>query len=152
MVFIHDTRDQRGKHANVENYLTRNGHSIVRSKMYCGDIALLHDQSVCIDLKRDLQEVCGNLTQQHARFRDELIRAQEAAIRLIVLIEHSSTIKSLDDVRAWCNPRLAQSPRATTGGQLAAIMESMAEKYGVEWRFCAKQKTGREVCRILEVE
>jgi hypothetical protein len=35
---------------------------------------------------------------------------------------------------------------------MAAIMETMAQKYGVEWRFCAKKDTGRIICEILGEE
>lgn len=78
MIFQRDTRDKPGKHGNVEDFLLANGHKVVRSKLYVGDITLLDRQSTCIDLKQDLTEVCGNLCQQHERFRAELLRAQEA--------------------------------------------------------------------------
>jgi hypothetical protein len=109
----------------------------------------LDNQTVCIDRKQDLQELAGNLCQQHERFRAEMVRAQDVGIRLIFLIEHSATIKSLDDVRNWVNPRLKTSPKAITGARMAAIMETMAQKYGVEWRFCDKKSTGRLICEIL---
>ena len=121
----------------------------MRSKLYCGDISLLSDQSVCIDLKQDLQEVSGNLCQQHERFRSECVRAQEAGIKLIILVEHSAAINSIDAVRLWDNPRLTKSPKAITGARMAAVMESMAAKYGVEWQFCTKANTGREIIRLL---
>ena len=150
MIYIHDTRDQIGKHKNVESYLAAQGHKVIRSKMYCGDIALFDNQMTCIDLKKDLQEVAGNLLQQHERFRAECVRAQEAGIKLIILVEHGGAIKSMDDVREWINPRLRTSPKAVTGARLAAIMETMATKYGIEWRFCRKQDTGRIIVEILQ--
>ena len=152
MRFIHDTRDCVGKHQNVLSYLEANGHTIVRSKLFVGDVSLLHDQTTCIDLKKDLQECAGNLCQQHERFRAECTRAKDAEIRLVILVQHSASIKSIDDVRGWVNPRLRTSPKAVTGGRLAAIMETMADKYGVEWAFCSKSETGRVICEILGVD
>ena len=149
MIFQHDTRDKPGKHGNVEDFLLANGHKVVRSKLYVGDITLLDRQSTCIDLKQDLTEVCGNLCQQHERFRAELLRAQEAGIRLIILVEHGHGIRSMEDVERWKNPRARHSPGATTGAQLAKIMRTMAERYGIEWRFCDKKETGREIIRAL---
>ena len=36
-----------------------------------------------VDRKKDLNELCGNVTQQHERFRRELISGKEAGIRLV---------------------------------------------------------------------
>ena len=167
MVFIHDTRDKPGKHDNVEQYLTKNGHSIVRSKLYCGDISLLNNQSVCIDLKKDLQEVYSNVIQDHVRFKAEILRATAAGIRLIILVEQEG-VKSLSDVPNWKNPRVAQwhkisnahkagkmmkikissSPPANSL-KLAMTMTSLANRYGVEWQFCDKSETGKRIVEIL---
>lgn len=167
MVFIHDTRDKPGKHNNVEQYLTKNGHSIVRSKLYCGDISLLNNQSVCIDLKKDLQEVYSNVIQDHVRFKAEILRATAAGIRLIILVEQEG-VKSLSDVPNWKNPRVLQwykisnahkagkmlkikissSPPANSL-KLAMSMTSLANRYGVEWQFCDKSETGKRIVEIL---
>ena len=150
MTIVHDTRDQAGKHRNVDDYLLKNGHKIVRSKMYVGDVTRLDNQTVCIDLKRNLQEVCGNLTQQHERFIRECVRAHEAGIKLVILVEHGCGIKTLQDVEDWVNPRLKVSPYAVSGPRLKKMMETVALKYGVEWAFCAKNQTGEKVVNILE--
>lgn len=167
MIFIHDTRDKAGKHDNVDSYLMEQGHRIVRSKLYVGDMSLLSDQSVCIDLKKNLGEVESNLIQQHDRFRRECIRAQENGIRLIVLVEEAG-IDGLAGVAVWQNPRRARWERIdkahsmgrmlhvqipprppVNGATLAKAMHTMAEKYGVEWRFCSRETTGPLVARLL---
>lgn len=150
MIFIHDTRNKPGKHDNVENYLRDNGHTIIRSKMYVGDIALLHDQSVCIDLKQNLQEVCSNICQQHVRFRNELIRAQEANIRLLFLVQHSRNIRTLSDVRHWKNPRLTVSPYALDGPALYQRLQSIEVKYNTVFYFCTKRETGSYIIQLLQ--
>lgn len=166
-VIIHDTRDKPGKHENVDRYLAEQGYQIVRSKLYVGDVSLLHDQRTCIDLKQGLGEVEGNLTSQHERFRRECQKAQEAGIRLIVLAEEPG-IQELDGVRGWRNPRRSRwnkidrehscgrmlhihiSPRPPIDGKIMAdIMETMTERYGVEWQFCGKNQTGERICEIL---
>ena len=148
MIFVHDTRDKIGKHNNVDNYLESNGHKIVRSKLFVGDITLLNNQSVCIDLKKDLLEVCGNVAQQHERFCRELRKAQDNGIKLIILIEQKG-IRSIDDVREWVNPRLKKSPLAISGERLHKILCCLERKYGCEFRFCDKSETGRVVVEIL---
>lgn len=53
-----------------------------QEKLYCGDYQSLDNAKLCIDRKKDLQELCGNVCQQHERFKAELIRAREAGIQL----------------------------------------------------------------------
>lgn len=149
MTIVHDTRDQAGKHKNVDDYLLKAGHKIVRSKMYVGDVTRLDNQTVCIDLKRNLQEVCGNLTQQHERFVRECVRAKDAGIKLVILVEHGCGIKTLQDVDGWVNPRLKVSPYAVSGQRLRKMMETVAMKYGVVWMFCSRSETGEKVVNIL---
>jgi ERCC4-type nuclease len=148
-VVMVDTREQKN---HVTDYL--NAHNIpnVRSKLFVGDYTLLHDQSVCVDRKQSLAEVCGNVCQQHDRFRAELERAQAAGIKLIMLVEHGGKITSLDRVMDWVNPRLKTSPYAVSGEKLHKIMVTLAAKYGVEWRFCQKRNTGKIICQILGIE
>lgn len=168
MIFIHDTRDKVHRHDNVEDYLTSRGHEIVRSKLYVGDISLLANQSICIDLKGlGLKEVYSNLVQQHERFRRECQRAQEAHIKLIVLVEEDE-VTSVDGVEFWANPRIMQyanlvmahahgkllskklpSKPPISSKRLMNMMKVMAAKYGVEWRFCKKKDAGAVVEEIL---
>ena len=149
MIFIHDTRDQAGKHNNVINYLTENGHTVIRSKMYVGDVALFENQLRCIDLKKDLNEVAGNVCQQHDRFQREMLRAKELGIQLVILVEHGRGVRSIDDVEGWINPRLKKNPRATAGATLAKVMRTMQERYGVRWEFTTKAECGARIVEIL---
>lgn len=159
MIFIHDTRDQPGKHDNVESYLTEAGHKIIRSKMYVGDISILNDQSCCIDLKGlGLREVYSNLVQQHDRFKRECVKAQESGIKLIILVEERN-IKTLEEARRWQNPRFYAWKKEQAQGiikkppvssdRLVNMMLAMAEKYGVEWLFCKPDEAGKTVEEIL---
>lgn len=149
MIILHDTRDKPEKHRNVDEYFAKQGIKTVRSKMYVGDVTLLDNQSVCIDLKRNLQEVVGNVCQQHTRFTAECIKAQEAGIKLIFLVEHGGEIHTLADVPKWQNPRLKKSPYAVSGERLYKIMRTYADKYGVEWQFCDKRCTGKRIVELL---
>lgn len=149
ITFIHDTRDKATKHRNVDEYLLSQGHKVVRSKLFVGDVTLLNDQSVCIDLKRNLQEVAVNVGQDHARFKRELERAGEYGIKLVFLVEHGGSIKTLEDVQNWVNPRLKDHPLALTGPRLYKIMLTMQNKYGIEWHFCDKRCTGKRIIELL---
>ena len=117
MLILVDSRQQEGKHNLKEKWFAEHGIETRRTKLYVGDYTLPTDQSVCIDTKKDIQELVSDICgKQHERFRNECIRAQEAGIRLIILTENRGghikdniiqpTITSLDELHRWKNPRL----------------------------------------------
>ena len=114
-----------------------------------GDYQSLDNARLVVDRKQDLQELCGNVCQQHDRFRAELIRAQEAGIQIVILCEHGGQIKCLEDVYFWSNPRKKKSPKAMDGWKLFKVLNTMKEKYGVRFEFCDKRQTGRRIVEIL---
>ncbi len=119
------------------------------SKLPVGDYMSFDNPRLVIDRKQSLQELCSNVCQQHKRFRAELIRAQEIGIHVVLLCEHGGRIRSLEDVKAWVNPRLKTSPMAVSGERLYKILSTMQKTYGVEIEFCRKQDTGKRIIEIL---
>ena len=119
------------------------------SKCYVGDYVSLDNSRLAIDRKQNLSELYGNLCQAHKRFAAELIRAKEAGIALIILIEHGGKINSLEDVKGWVNPRLKFSPYAWDGMRMYKTMLTVQVKYGVTFEFCSKAKTGNKIIEIL---
>jgi hypothetical protein len=170
LVFIHDTRDKVGKHDDIEHYIESCGHKIIRSKLYVGDIALLQNQNICIDIKQGMQEVYSNIIQDNVRFKNECVRAKDAGITLVVLVPDEN-IKSIDNVHEWSNPRRerwfmidnahkkgkmlkyrqSNKPPASSE-QLEKAMRTMTERYGVEWAFSEKDKMGEKILFLLGVE
>lgn len=148
-LILEDTRNKPEKNAYIRKQLEKLGFQVARCRLYTGDYTWATDQKICIDTKQDLQEVCGNVTQQHERFKAECERAKMAGIKLVILVKESS-IKSLDEVPKWYNWRLKFSPRATTGKQLWKIMSTMTKNYGVEWRFATQSNMGKAIVEILE--
>ena len=102
-----------------------------------------------IDRKQNLSELCGNVCQQHKRFRAELERANEYGIKLIILCEHGKSITCLSDVMQWVNPRLKESPLAVSGERLYKILSAMSQKYNVDFLFCTKAETGKRIIELL---
>lgn len=121
----------------------------IRSKLFVGDYQSLDNGRLVIDRKQNLQELCGNVCQQHERFVNELYRAKEHGIKLIILCEHSPQIKCLEDVRGWVNPRLRTSPKAMTGEKLYKILSTLSVRYRVDFVFCGKHETGKKIIELL---
>lgn len=141
-----DTREQKYDH--VQRYFDAHGIKTVRSKCVVGDYVNLKHPMVVVDRKKDLQEVAGNVCQQHDRFVRELELANALGYKLIVLVEEP-TVKSLVDVCAWFNWRRKKNPNAINGKTLYKIMRTMEEKYGITWEFTSKEKCGERIVELL---
>lgn len=150
MIVQIDTREKEHAIEKILETFDNNNIKYVSSKMYVGDYQNLQDGSVVVDRKQNLSEICSNVCQQHERFKAELVRAQEAGIKIYILCEHGKGITTLDDVKAWINPRLKKSPKALTGEKLYKIMKTQEEKYGITYLFCDKEETGKTILDILE--
>lgn len=146
MVIQVDSREQKYDH--VTNYFDSQGIKWVKSKCVVGDYVNLENPMVVIDRKKDLQEVAGNLCQQHERFVRELELAKELGYKMIVLVEES-TINSLSQVPSWYNWRKKKNPRAVSGKTLYKIMSTMSEKYDITWEFTTKAKCGERIVELL---
>lgn len=146
-IILEDTRNKPGKNAHIQLQLERLGYKVERTKLYCGDYTLPTNQKICIDTKQDLQEVCGNVTQQHERFQAECTRAKEAGIKLVILVQEQNITK-LSEVAGWYNWRRKVSTKAVNGKTLYKIMSTFQERYGVSWMFCKKSEVG---CKIIEL-
>jgi hypothetical protein len=167
MIIQQDTREQQGKKDHILQYFADNGIKVVRSKLFVGDWTRLDKQDIVIDTKGGCAEVYSNIVQQHVRFRDECIRAQQCGIKLIILVEDES-ITDLRGVEHWKNPRYIQwckirsmqsvgkamkikQPKQPplSSIQLMDRMKVMSERYGIEWQFTTKAECGRRIVEIL---
>lgn len=144
-----DTREHKFELARVQRQIEKKGVKTINSKLYVGDYQSLDNPRLVIDRKKDLQELCSNVCQQHERFRRELVRAQDAGINLIILVEHGGDIHELEDVFFWDNPRIKESPKATTGQALFRSLLTIRDRYGVRFEFCDKRHTGERIVELL---
>lgn len=171
MILLEDTRNQPGKHDKKNQYFAEHGVEVRRTKLYVGDYTLPKNQSICVDTKKDIQELIGDICgKSHERFRDECLRAQEANVKLIILVENESgyvdrkqtiynkVVRSVDDLFSWVNPRLfiwkggkQKYPGATKGAVLAKCCLTMTAKYGVEFQFCTPEESAERILSILNV-
>jgi ERCC4-type nuclease len=159
-----DTREHNKEWERIKGQFDALGVQYFRSKMYVGDYQSLDNPRLVIDRKKDLQEICGNVCQQHERFKAELLRAKEQGIKLVILCEHGADVKSLEDVYFWQNPRKYQirwktvngkrvkdiiSAKAVDGNQRYKSLCTIRDRYGVSFIFCTKEETGQKIIEIL---
>ena len=150
MTIICDTREHKEELYRILYQFDRIGVSHEIHKLDVGDYMIKGKPNVVIDRKKDLGELCSNVTQQHERFRRELIRAKAASIRFVILCEHGGSIHTIEDVKSWHNPRSKISPKAVRGEQLYHSLCTIRDRYGVDICFCDKRNTGRKIVEILE--
>jgi ribosome-associated protein len=196
MVLIEDKGQKEGLHILKNRYFAAHDVEVLRAPLPVGDYIVADDKVldvirrkaarnmevkkmdflgsyiVSVDTKKDMQEICGNVCgQQHARFRDECILAQNNGIKLYVLVENTDGIADVRDVFRWRNPRLERYNKVkymhsigkwanvnlpksppTSGATLAKALLTMQLKYGVEFLFCRPEKSGEKILELLKVE
>jgi hypothetical protein len=158
VVLIEDSRQQIGKHNNIRLYCKRHGIEIIRKKLEVGDYAFPNGK-ISIDTKQDLMELCKDvMSNDHRRFRAECQRAMEMGIKLIVLIEEVPPFSQVD---LWEVPRWQSSNEYHRFGDpmtlvdpavFAKALQTMTERYGVQFRFCHRKQTPVKVMKYLKGE
>lgn len=159
-----DSREKARAIRKIIKYFEDNGIKHFSSKLLVGDYMSLDNPRIIIDRKQNMQELCGNVCQQHERFKKELVKAMDAGIQLVILVEHGPDIKTLEDVYFWKNPRKHEvrwkwengkrvkyviSAKAVDGNQLYKSMCTIRDRYGARFEFCEKKDTGKRIVEIL---
>lgn len=129
------------------------GIKTVNSKLYVGDYAFANNHRVIIDRKKDILELVGNIkSKDHERFKKELIRAKEADIKLLFLVEELHNYNTLCE---WVSPvrkygEFKGKPYTKiTGLELAKSMKTIQERYGVRFFFCNKCDVAQKMIELL---
>ena len=140
-----DTRQQKGKHENIEKYCKENGITIENRCLSVGDY-MLPGGKISVDTKKDLNELCRNLMNRkdHSRFWREVRRAKEQGIKLYILVEHGRKINSIEDVATW-----EDKFSKVSGRVLMNEIYRVHISYCVEFIFCSKKETGKKIIDIL---
>ncbi|MBR1853404.1 MAG: ERCC4 domain-containing protein [Lachnospiraceae bacterium] len=160
MVIQIDSREKARAVRNIVAEFDRAGINHPVSKLMVGDYMNYDNPRLVVDRKQNLTELCCNVCQDHERFRNEIVRANENGIKLVFLVEHGDGIECLEDVIFWENPRRKKrrcidghwqtvETKATTGETLYNILTTIRQKYGVEFVFCRKEDTGRKIMELL---
>lgn len=158
MILLEDSRNQIGKHKNIEAYCRQQGIEIIRQALNVGDYMLSGPEfggikgDIAVDTKSlGVPELASNCFQEHERFRDELQRAQKLGIQLIILVEEVLPGGRLENWRSPMGrdgrPRFKFDPAV-----LKKVMLTMQDKYGVKFRFTDGRSTGKVLIEYLKGE
>ena len=149
MIIQIDTREKDRAIKKIIAEFDRQGIKYISSKMFVGDYCDLSNPLVIIDRKQNIAELAQNATSQHDRFKRELLRLDEIGGKMNVLIEQDKIdgkkIQSLEDVMMW-KPKFGR----IIGLQIYRILSAWQHKHNIEYVFCNKANTGKEIIRLLE--
>lgn len=169
-VIQEDSRQQKNKkhHKIKREYFESVGYKVIRSKLLVGDYCIPGNGSVVVDTKMDCGELYTDLVQDHERFHNECVLAQECGIKLYILVENEFGYKKKEDIIAWNNPLwrswymrkrnheivgdlTIMVPKCPCSNEdLIKKMETMEERYGVEFMFCSTEEAGAIIVNLLE--
>ena len=140
-----DSREKPHAIRRIVSYFDQNGIEHFTAKLNVGDYMNPENPRIAVDRKQNLDELCVNLTSgDRGRFFREIRRAKETGVKLIILCEHGGAVKSIRDVGNW---RSRFSPFG--GRELMDRIYKVHIRYGVEFLFCDKRRTGEEIARLL---
>lgn len=147
MICIDSREKPRAITKIIDEFKTQNVKYFI-SKLYVGDYVNMENPLVFLDRKQNIAEIAQNATSGHARVKRELERLKKIGGKMYFLIEQdrigSKRIKSLDDIMLW-------TPKYGTinGMQVYKVLRAWLAKYDIEYVFCGKKNTGKEIIRLL---
>lgn len=144
-----DTREKAHAITRILEEFEAQGINYFSSKLYIADYMNLDNPLVFIDRKQNVAEIAQNATSGHKLFKAELERLKQLNAKMYILIEQDTVnrkkIKSLEDIILW-KPKFGK----IVGEQIYRILASWQYKYNIEFVFCNKRDTGKEIIRLLE--
>lgn len=146
MIIEMDTRNKKDDY--VTKYFDKQGIKWIRNKLYAGDVKLLNDTRIIIDLKANIEEIAHNLcnTQEHIRIRKELEKAKKIGCEEFIFLIKSN-IKSVDDLINW-----ASTKTKVKGSVLVKVMSTMKERYGCRFIFTTRANAPKKILELLGAE
>lgn len=150
-VILTDTRQQRENH--ITKMFDKQGIIHIRTGLPSADYMALRyeqgkgfylDYSVLIDTKKDLLELCGNLTKDHDRLVREIDKGHELGCEEFVFIIGDTKIKTIEDIKKWSSPHTK-----VKGYVLLKIMQTFKEHHSCKFVIVPKKEVGNKVIDLL---
>ena len=144
MIIEMDTRNQVDNY--VTDYLDKQNIKWIRNKLYSGDVKLLNDTKVIIDLKKDINEIASNLcrTTEHERLKREIQRAKDIGCERFIFMVKVKDITCVDEIIKWKSKYSKVKPET-----LIKIIKTFSERYGVEFMFYKKNEIAPKIIELL---
>lgn len=144
-ILIIDTREK--KNNELLKYFDKIGQDYIFSKLDFADYMFYKKYKKVVERKNSLLELSGNLCHlnAHHRFVNEIMRAKENGCQHFYIMITEQRISSIDEVNNWSSKRTR-----VKGETLMKIMNTMKERYNVEFVFTKKELAGATILKLLE--
>ena len=148
-----DTREKPNAIGKIVAHFDEQGIKYDRTKLYIGDYQYLDNPTLVVDRKQSIAELAMNCGKDSKRFKDELIRAKEAGVTIVILVEQNryedrgktKHVDSINDLILW-EPEYGR----LRGEEIYRILNGWTYKYPIRIEFCDKRSTGRRILEILD--
>lgn len=150
-IILTDTRQQKENHINKT--FDKQGIIHIRTGLPSADYMALRyeqgkgfylDYSILIDTKKDLLELCGNLTKEHDRLVREVDKGHELGCEEFVFIIGDTKIKTIEDIKKWSSPHTK-----IKGYVLLKIMQTFKEHHDCKFVIVSKKDMGQRIIDLL---
>ena len=181
MVLYEDTLNKAGKHKIKNDWWAAHGVEVVRTRLDSRDSRAPVDfgdyytngSNRVVDTKKDIAELAMCVSKDHKRFKHELMRAQAAGYRLVILTENTEGVHSVSDLERWenthchycgfryttCNPlerggciKHHTRNKPIGGLRFARTVKTMERKYMARFLFCTPEQSAAMICELLGIE
>lgn len=143
MIIEMDTRNKKDNY--VTDYFDKHNIKWIRNKLYSGDVKLLNDTRVIIDLKANIEEIAHNIcnSQEHLRIKKEIEKSKEIGCEEFIFLIKSN-IKSIDDLINWTSTKTK-----VKGSVLVKAMSTMRKRYGCRFIFTTRANAPKKIIELL---
>ena len=139
-----DTREKG--HKKILEHFDNVGQEYLTTKLDAGDYMLYKNYDVLIDRKDSILELAGNLckTSEHYRVVREIQRAKELGCKRFIFLVADQKITCVDEVENWTSKY-----SKVKGSTLQKILNTMIQKYEVEFHFVKKNEMPSKIIYLL---
>lgn len=139
---IADSREQVNNH--LTDYWDKKKVPYFTRKLDIGDYSaqlgeMTLEKDVVIERKRNLDEICGNLTADRDRFEREFLRAKALGTKVFLIVENAT----------WTDIYLQNYRSQLTPKSLMASLMSWQVRFNITVIFCEPENTPRLIHQIL---
>lgn len=104
------------------------------------------DYSILVDTKKDLLELCNNMTRttEHQRVVREVELGQSLNCKRFIFLVGDNSIKSVEDIKKWSNKHTK-----IKGETLLKILTTFKQHHNCEFMIVQKNKMGETIIKLL---
>lgn len=104
------------------------------------------DYSILIDTKKDLLELCNNMTKttEHQRLIREVELGQSLNCKRFIFLVGDNSIKSVEDIKKWSNKHTK-----VKGETLLKILKTFKQHHNCEFMIAPKNKMGETIIKLF---